>query len=109
MLGREDNRIDGYWNTSFISQCYLAFCIRTQPGQHTVFTQLCLALDQSMSVVNRRGHQHISLVAGIAKHQALIAGTNIFVFSGIDSLSNITRLFADCIEYRTGIAIEANL
>jgi hypothetical protein len=55
----------------------LALGVRAQEGQAAVLAQLGLALDQAVRVVDRRGHQDRGLVAGIAEHQALVAGAGV--------------------------------
>ena len=109
MLSRYHHRINSHWLTIFISKGHLTLGIRAQPGQHTILAQLCLTLHQSVGIVDWRRHQHIGLVAGITKHQALIAGTDIFIFGFVDTLSNIIRLLTNRIEHRTGLAIKADI
>jgi len=53
---------------------HLAPGVRAQEGQAAVTAQLALALDQAVRVVDRRGHELGRFVAGVAEHQALVAG-----------------------------------
>ena len=47
--------------------------------------------------MDRRRHQHIRLAAGIAEHQALVAGAFILVVPTVDTHSDVGRLFVEII------------
>ena len=59
---------------STYSQRDLALGVGAQVRHAAVLAQLRLALDQAVRVVDRRRHQLGRLVAGVAEHQALVAG-----------------------------------
>jgi hypothetical protein len=56
---------------------------------------------------DRRGHQHLGFICGIAEHQALVAGTLLVIGSVIHTLGNVGRLLADGVEHGAGLAVEA--
>ncbi len=109
MLSRQNNRINGDGFAVFVAQCDLTFRVWTQPRQNTVFAQTRLAFHQPMGVINGRRHQHRRFVAGVAKHQTLVASTDIFVLALVDALGNIAGLLAYRIKYRAGITIETHV
>ena len=60
-----------------------------------------------MRIGNGCGHQYISIITGIAEHQALITGALFLVTGLIDTHCDITRLLAEPGKHCTGFAIEA--
>ena len=50
------------------------------------------ALEDLVGVVDRRRHQLGRLVAGVAEHDALVAGALVLVAGGIDALGDVGRL-----------------
>src|SRR5690606_28062577 len=109
VLGGQYHRIDGNGLAVFITQGHLAFRVGTQPRQDAVFAQVGLTLHQTVGIVNRRRHQHVGFVGGVAEHQALVARAHFLVFFFVDAHGDIRRLFADRVEYGAGGAIEADI
>ena len=62
-----------------------------------------------MGVVDRRRHQRRGLVAGIAEHDALVAGTLVLVAGGIDALGDMGRLGMEIDRDVGGLPVEAFL
>src|SRR5574343_141771 len=60
----------------------------------TVSIECGLAFDHAVREVDRQRHQRRGFVAGVAEHQALVAGAlaEIVVVGGIDTLSDIRAL-----------------
>ena len=87
----------------------LTLGVRAQKGQTTILAQLCLALDQSVRVVDGRRHQFGRFVAGVAKHQALIASAGVQMIIGgvVHTLGNIVALLVIGHQYRTTPVINA--
>jgi len=56
-----------------------------------------------------QGHEFRRVVAGKAKHQALIAGTLIFFVVAIHALVDVGRLSVDRCQNRTGLVVETHL
>src|SRR5690606_21304198 len=73
------------------------------------FARFGLAFNQTVRVANWRRHQHVGFIAGVAEHQALVAGTLIFRPLAIYTLGDIDRLLADDIEYASGGAVETDV
>ena len=110
MLCRQHHRVDGAGFTiGAILQRHLAFRIGPQPGQFAGFAQLRLALYQPVGVINRCRHEYVSFVTRITKHQALIAGSLLFILALVDTHGYIVGLLTDGIEYRTRSTVEAYL
>jgi len=57
-----------------------------------------------MRKADRQRHKFGSLIDSIADHESLIAGA-----TGIDTLRDIGRLSADCVQYAAGLMIETIL
>ena len=49
-------------------------------------------LQDRVGIIDRRRHELRRLVAGIAEHDALVAGTFILLLAGIDALRDVGRL-----------------
>ena len=63
--------------------------VNRQPAILQSSTGLCLAADQTMRIGDRRGHEHISLVAGVPEHQPLVACALALKFLAIHTLGDI--------------------
>ena len=74
VLGRDHHGVDAVHLAVHVPERDLRLGIRTQPRQAAVLAQLCLALHEAVRVVDGRGHQVGGFVAGVAEHQALVAG-----------------------------------
>ncbi|KAJ6432160.1 hypothetical protein OIU84_019416 [Salix udensis] len=73
----------------------LGFSIRPQPPASPILANLSEASAELGSQNMAQGHQFRGLISGIAKHMALITGTNLFWLLGemaVDTLSNIRTL-----------------
>ncbi len=109
VLGRQHHGIDTGDLAVLVAAGDLALGIRAQPRQQAVLARLGLALDQRVGEANRRRHQHVGLVAGVAEHQALVAGTLVFRLGAVDALGDIHRLLADDVDDAAGGAVETDL
>ena len=96
------------WLAIDIAHRDLAFGIRPQERQATVFAQLGLAFDQAVGVINRCGHEFSGLAAGEAKHQALVAGAGVqVVVAGvINALGDVVALLV--VGHQHGAAFVVN-
>ena len=92
-----------------VAQGDLAFRIRAQPGQLAVLAHLSLALDQAVRQGDRRRHQHVGFVGGVAEHQSLIPGALLAFVLAIHALGNVRRLLADDVEHAAARAVEAHV
>jgi len=113
MLGRQDDGIHAKDRAGFgvITQRHLRFGVRTQPRQAAIFTQFGLALHQTVGIVNRSRHQLRGFVAGIAKHQALVARAlvQIEALAFGHTLRNIRRLLVISHQHGAGFVVEADV
>jgi hypothetical protein len=94
-----------------IAQRDLALGIRAQEGQLAALAQLGLALDQTVGVVDGRGHQLGRLVAGVAEHQALVAGAGVqVVVAGVvHALRDVVGLLVVADHHRAALVVDAVL
>ena len=83
--------------------------VRPQPRQAPVLAHFALPLDQPVRVVDRERHQRRRLVARIAEHQALVAGTliQVFVRRVVDAARDVGRLPAVADHHRAAVGVEA--
>ncbi len=109
MLRRQDHRVDAYGFVVFVDERDLTFSVGSQPGQGACLANLGLAPDEAVRVGDRRRHQHVGLVGGVAEHQALVTGALTLGVLAVDSLCDIGRLFAERIQYRAGRAVESHV
>src|SRR5690606_438599 len=109
VLGGQHDGVDTHHLAAFVAAGDLGFRIRTQPRQQAVLARLGLALDQALREADRRGHQHIGLVAGIAEHQTLVTGALVFRPGAVDALGDVHRLLADDVDDAAGGAVEPDL
>jgi hypothetical protein len=79
VLGGQHHGVDAVRLAVHIAHRHLALGVGAQEGQAAVLAQLGLALHQAVRVVDRRGHQLGRFVAGVAEHQALVAGAGVQV------------------------------
>ncbi len=109
VLGRQHDGIDADHLAVFIAASDLGFCIRAQPRQQAGFAGFGLTLYQLVREGDRRWHQHVGFVAGVAEHQALVASTLIFRLAAVNALGDVHRLLADDVHHAAGRAVEADV
>ncbi len=109
MLGRQHDGVDRVRLAVDVAQRDLRLGVRAQPGQAAVSAQVGLALDETVRVMDGGGHQDRGLVAGIAEHQALVAGTLLEVQAAafIDALGDVLALLAVADLHRAALVIDA--
>jgi len=83
--------------------------VRAQPRQLAGLAYLGLLFDEAVRVVDRRGHEFRRLGAGVAEHQALVAGALFLGFLAIHALVDVRRLLADEVQHAAGGAVEADV
>ena len=85
--------------------------VRAQPGEAAVAAHFGLALDQAVREVDRHRHQARRLVAGVAEHQALVAGALVEVeaLAFVDALRDVARLLAVGDDHGAAVGVEADL
>jgi hypothetical protein len=103
VLRRDDDSIDALHLARLrIFDCDLGFAIGAEVRAGTVLANLRKFLAELMRERDGHRHQLGRLVAGEAKHHALVAGA-----SGIDAHGDIARLFVDARDHSAGVRIEA--
>jgi hypothetical protein len=63
----------------------------------------------AVRILDRRRHQLRRLVAGVAEHDALVAGALVLVVAGIDALGDVGRLLVHIAVDLGGLEVEAPL
>src|SRR3569832_841141 len=87
----------------------LALGDRTQPRHDAVLAQLGLAAHEAVRIGDRRGHQHVGLVGGVAEHHALVAGALFMVLGLVHAHGDVGGLLADGGQHRAGLPVETHL
>lgn len=109
VLGGQHHGVDAVGLAVHVAHGHLALGVRTQEGQAAVLAQLGLALDEAVRVVDGRGHQLGCLVAGVAEHQALVAGAGVeLVIAGlVHALGDVLALLVVGHEHGAALVIDA--
>ena len=102
VLGGEDDGVYAGDFAVFIEEGDLAFGVRAQPRQYAFFTYLRLALDETVRVGDGRGHEAWRFRAGVAEHEALVAGALRAFFRTVHALRDVGGLFADGVDDGAG-------
>ena len=96
MLRRDDDSVDADRTSALavVADGELRLRIRAQPRQAAILADFRLSLHQPMRVIDGERHQLRRFVAGIAEHQALVAGALLEVeaLAFVDALSDVGRL-----------------
>ncbi len=74
VLSGDDHGVNAHRPFVFVFDGDLAFAIGPKPGELSLEAQFREALDDAMGQVDRQRHQLGGFVAGVAEHQALVAG-----------------------------------
>ena len=112
MLGRNDHIDDAGGLAIDILDGHLGFCVRAQPlGELAGLADTGELAAEAMGVHDRRGHQLGRFIAGIAKHDALVAGTLLVGFLairllGVHALGNIRRLGGEVVVDENPVGVE---
>ena len=111
VLGRQHHGVDAVRLAVDIAHRHLALGVGAQKRQAAVLAQLGLALDQAVRVVDRRGHQLGRFVAGVAEHQALVAGAGVqVVVAGVvHALGDVLALLVVADHDRAALVVDAVL
>ena len=97
----------------------LGLAVGAQVGQRAVLADLGELLGEALGHHDRQRHQHVGVVAGVAEHQALVAGALLVhrvrrspvrrLVAGVDALGDVAGLAADRDHDAAGRAVEALL
>ena len=105
MLCRE-NHLVGARRLAVIAiyKCDLAFGVRPQNGVGIRLSDFGKALQDLVRIMDCGRHQHIGLAAGIAEHQALVAGALVLVVATVDTHRDVGGLLVQVIlEFEMGV------
>ena len=75
MLCRDHDGRDSDRLAVFVFDRHLALAVRPQPIDEILLSAFGQAIDQAVSEGDRHRHKLRSLIAGVAEHQALVAGS----------------------------------
>jgi hypothetical protein len=92
VLGGDDDRAGPDRSAVVILDRHLALGVGAERRRSAGLPRIVHQLQDAVGVVNRRRHQFGRLAAGIAEHDALVAGTLVLVAGGIDALGDVGRL-----------------
>ena len=92
MLGRDHDGGGANRLTVNIAQGDLAFRIGAELRCQARVAVLGHAAQNGVGIMDRRRHQGVGFIAGIAEHDALVARPDVLVAGGIDALGNINGL-----------------
>ena len=94
----------------FVLDGHLGLAVGAKETQGAVLAHLGQAPRQLVGVVDGRGHQLGGLGAGVAEHDALVAGPLLAEKAGLggDALRDVGRLFVDAGEHRAGLPVKAH-
>ena len=111
VLGGQHHGVDAVRLAIDVAHGHLRFGIGAQKRQAAIFAQLGLALDQAVRVVDGRRHQRVGLVAGVAKHQALVAraGVQVVVAGVVHTLGNVVALLVVGHQHGAAFVVDAVL
>ena len=110
VLRRNDDRLDAHGFVAFVLDRDLALAVGAEEVDLAGLAHRGELPRQRVGVHDRRGHQLGRLVAGVAEHQALIAGALLLVepFAFGDALRDVGRLRLDRREHAAGLVVEAH-
>jgi len=109
VLGREHHGVESGDLAVFIAAGDLRLCVRAQPRQQVVLAHFRLAFDEPVRIADRRRHQARRLIAGIAEHEALVAGTLFLGLLRSTPHRDVGRLLADDVQHAAGAPVEADV
>src|SRR5690606_29215740 len=109
VLGRQHHRVDAHHFAAVVTAGDLGFGVRAQPRQQAGLAGFGLTLHQTVAEHDRRRHQHFGFVAGVAEHQALVAGALVFRLGAVHTLVDVRGLLANDVDDAAGGAVEADV
>ena len=109
MLGGDDDRGRLHRLAVLIGDGDLALGVGAEGRRLAGFPRLVHEPQDAVGVVDRRRHQFRRLAAGVAEHDALVAGALVLVAGGIDALGDVGRLGVEQNLDLGGLPVEAVL
>ena len=111
VLGGEDDRLHLGGFAVDVAHRHLRLGVGPQPGKPAVLAHFGLALHEAVGVVDGQRHEHRGFRAGVAEHEALVAGALVerIVESLAHALGDVGRLAVDGGEDGAGLVVEADV
>src|SRR5574343_330026 len=109
MLGGQHDGVDAVGLAVDVLDGDLRLGVGAGPGQAAVLAQHGLAFDQAVRQVDRQRHQRRGFVAGVAEHQALVAGAlaEIVVVGLVDALGDVRALLVVGDQHGAALVVDA--
>ena len=113
VLGGDQDCVDRDGLVVFIDDAHLGFAIGKQVAQGSVVAHFGKAARQPVGQADRQRHQLGRLVAGVAEHDSLVAGTHQIqritgvVVGLVNALGDVGGLLVESHQHRTAVGIEA--
>ena len=109
VLRRQHDGIDAVRLAVDVAHRHLRLGVGTQERQAAVLAQLRLAFHEAVGVVDRRGHQLGRFVAGVAEHEALVAGAGVEVVVGgvVHALRDVVGLLVVADHHGATLVVDA--
>ena len=104
VLARDDDRVHAHGLAAFVLDRHLRLAVRPQVVEHAVAPRARQPLDELVRQHDRQRHQLFGLGAGVAEHQALVAGA-----AGVDAHADVGRLLVERRQHGAGVGVEAEL
>ena len=104
VLGRDDDRVDAHGAAAVVLDGHLRLAVRPQVVEHAVAARARQPLHELVRQHDRQRHQLVGFRAGVAEHQALVAGA-----ARVDALRDVGRLLVDRRQHGAGLGVEAEL
>jgi hypothetical protein len=96
VLGGDDDGVHADRDRAAVLELVLAgdlgLAVRSDPRADSVLADLSELSTQRGGELVSQGHEGLSLISGIAEHDALVTGTNLLELGGIDGLGNVGGL-----------------
>jgi len=110
-VGGNDDVGNGHGLAVLIHHGDLRFGVRAQPRDFAALADVRQFAAEAVGEHDRRGHQFGRFIAGVTKHQALVAGT-LFVglltlgFAGVHALGDVGGLLGDNYIYKHAVGMK---
>ena len=110
VLGREHHGFDRVRLAVLVADRDLRLGVRAQPVEAAIAADFRLPFHQAVREVDRHRHEAGRFVAGVAEHQALVAGALVEVEAAafVHALCDVLRLLAVGDQHRAGVGIKAD-
>src|SRR6185312_5985219 len=112
VLRRHDDGVDADGTIVLVAHRDLCLAVGAGPRQRALLARGRQALGQAVRVGDRRRHQLLGVVAGVAEHHALVASALLVLgvdALAVDALGDVGRLLLDGREHAAGLVVEAHV